>query len=405
MMANAISMVGDQLALLALPWFVLQTTGSPARVGLAGATEALGIILSAFFGGALVDRVGFRRSSILTDAVSGVAIALIPLLDRTFGLAFWQILGLIFCATIFNTPGSTARRSILPDLAEIAGIRLERATSFEQAIRNLAGLAGPLLAGVLIATISARNVLWVDAASFALSAIIFATFVPATDVRTTRVAGRYLADLRDGIRFIQLDRVILSLAVVAAYVNAVGSALFGVVLPVFAEHAFRSAVGFGVLVAADGGGALLGTLLFGVIGYRFGQRRTLLVAFLVSFVGLAMLVVIPGLAISALALFVDGVAFGVISTLTITTYQERIPMELRGRVFGTLMAFHRLASPVGVILAGYLIQLFSLTSALVAIAALSLLMPIMVALAPALRSFERPTRMAIAPFDGHTKTK
>ncbi|HEX3723628.1 MAG TPA: MFS transporter, partial [Nitrolancea sp.] len=194
-------MAGNQLALLALPWFVLQTTGSPARVGLAGATEGVSIILSAFFGGTLVDRIGFRRSSILTDLASGSAIALIPLLDRTLGLAFWQILVLIFCTTIFNTPGTTARRSILPDLAETADMRIERATSFDQAIRNLAALAGPLLAGVLIAAISARNVLWVDAASFALSALIFATFVPAAGIRTITAGGRYLADLRNGIRF------------------------------------------------------------------------------------------------------------------------------------------------------------------------------------------------------------
>lgn len=88
MLANAISLVGNQLALLALPWFVLQTTGSPARVGLTGATEAAGIILSAFFGGALVDRTGFRRSSIIADLAGGAAIALIPLLDLTLGLAF-----------------------------------------------------------------------------------------------------------------------------------------------------------------------------------------------------------------------------------------------------------------------------------------------------------------------------
>lgn len=404
MTANAISMAGNQLALLALPWFVLQTTGSPARVGLAGATEGVSIIVSAFFGGALVDRIGFRRSSILTDLASGAAIALIPLLDRTLGLAFWQILALIFCTTIFNTPGMTARRSILPDLAETAGMRIERATSFDQAIRNLAALAGPLLAGVLIAAISARNVLWVDAASFALSALIFATFVPAAGIRAATTGGRYLVDLRNGIRFIQLDRVILSLALIAVYVNAVGSALFAVILPVFAQRAFHSAIGFGLLVAADGGGGLLGTIVYGAIGYRFERRRTLLVSFLLSFVGLAVLVLTPDLAISTVALFVDGVAFGVMSTLTITIYQERIPAELRGRVFGVLLAFHRLATPVGVILAGYLIQLSSLTSALVAIAILSLLMPIMVALAPALRSMDQLAPMLAVPLEGYPET-
>ena len=380
MTANAISMVGNQLALLALPWFVLQSTGSPARAG-------------------------FRRSSIFTDAVSGVAIALIPLFDRAFGLPFWQILILIFCATIFNTTGSTARSSIVRDLADLAQMRLERATSSDQVIRNVAGLGGPLLAGVLIAAISARNVLWIDAASFGLSALIFASFIPSTGTHAIKAGGRYLTELRNGIRFIHLDRVILALAFIAAYANAVGSALFAVILPVYAERTFRSAVGFGVLVAADGGGALLGTILFGVVGYRFGQRLTLIVAFLVSFISLAVLVVTPELTISALALFIDGMAYGVIGTLVTTTYQERIPANLRGRVFGTLGALHRLASPVGVILAGYLIQLFRLSSALATIALFSILMPIMVALTPAFRSFERPADASIAPLEDHPEPK
>ncbi|HVB64112.1 MAG TPA: MFS transporter [Nitrolancea sp.] len=405
MTSNAISMVGNQLALLALPWFVLQTTGSPALVGIAGATEAIGIILSAFFGGALVDRAGFRRSSIFTDVVSGIAITLIPLLDRTVGLAFWQILFLIFCATIFNTPGTTARSSILRDLADLAQLRLERATSSDQVIRNVAGLGGPLLAGVLIAAISARNVLWIDATTFGLSALIFAAFIPVTGAHTIEAGERYLTGLRNGIRFIHSDRVILALAFIAAYANAIGGALFAVVLPVYAERTFGSAVGFGVLVAAEGGGALLGTILFGLVGYRLGRRLTLIIAFLVSFIALAVLVVTPALTISALALLVDGMAVGVIGTLVATTYQERIPANLRGRVFGTLGALHRLASPVGVILAGYLIQLFSLTSALATVALSSALMPILVAITPAFRSFERPADAEIAPFEDHPGPK
>lgn len=402
MLANAISLVGNQLALLALPWFVLQTTGSPARVGLTGATEAAGIILSAFFGGALVDRTGFRRSSIIADLAGGAAIALIPLLDLTLGLAFWQLILLVFCVAIFDTPGSTARRGILPDLAEIARLRLERATSFDQAVRNIAALAGPLLAGLLIAAISAQNVLWVDAATFALSAAIVATFIPASAAQVARTSRRYFAELRAGIRFIVRDRVIFTLDLLAVYVNAVGSALFAVILPVFSRQSFGSAAGFGLLIAADAAGGLFGTLGYGAVGHRFRLRPTLVACFLLSFAPLAVLATTPGLALSSILLFVDGIAFGVISTITITTYQERVPGELRGRVFGALLATHRLATPVGVFAAGYLIEDISLTGALIAVAALSLLMPIMVALAPALHSLEADPAKPAVPFEGHS---
>lgn len=108
--ASAISLTGSRLTLVAVPWFVLQTTGSAARTGITGAAGALAYVVAAFFGGALVDRFGFRRTSICADIASGVAIAMVPLLSHTIGLAFWELLALVFLSTFFNTPGSTARR-------------------------------------------------------------------------------------------------------------------------------------------------------------------------------------------------------------------------------------------------------------------------------------------------------
>ncbi|HUZ85295.1 MAG TPA: MFS transporter, partial [Gaiellales bacterium] len=116
-MANGVSLVGSQLTVLALPWFVLQTTGSAARVGLTGATQGVSYVVAALLGGAIVDRVGFKRVSVAADLASGTATALIPLLYYSMGLAFWQFLGLVFLATAFSTPGSAARQSLLPDLA------------------------------------------------------------------------------------------------------------------------------------------------------------------------------------------------------------------------------------------------------------------------------------------------
>jgi hypothetical protein len=87
--ANAISLSGNVLTLIAVPWFVLQTTGSPAQTGVTAAVELVATILAAFFGGALVDRLSYRRASVLADLASGATIAAIPALYATIGLAFW----------------------------------------------------------------------------------------------------------------------------------------------------------------------------------------------------------------------------------------------------------------------------------------------------------------------------
>src|SRR5512143_2866547 len=117
--ASVISVSGNVMAFIAIPWFVLQTTGSASQTGLTAAVTALPAIIAAFFGGVLVDRVGYKRTSVLADLASGIAIALIPLLYATTGLAFWQLLVLVFIGNLLDAPGQTARAALTPDLAEL----------------------------------------------------------------------------------------------------------------------------------------------------------------------------------------------------------------------------------------------------------------------------------------------
>src|SRR5690242_16068833 len=127
--ANTISLAGNVLTLIALPWFVLQTTGSASKTGLTGFFSAVPLVLASFFGGALVDRIGHKRISVLADLMSGLAVAIVPLLYLTGGLEFWHLLALVFIANLMDAPGSTARTVLLPEVAELAGVRLERANA------------------------------------------------------------------------------------------------------------------------------------------------------------------------------------------------------------------------------------------------------------------------------------
>ncbi len=149
--ANAISRTGNALAGIAIPWFVLETTSSAARTGITAAFGMLPVVLAAFFGGAVVDRFGFKRSSIVADLASAVAVVLIPLLHLTTGLAFWQLLVLVFLGALLDTPGNTARGALFPDLAKLGGLQLERANAMHEIAGDGAMLAGPPLAGLLIA--------------------------------------------------------------------------------------------------------------------------------------------------------------------------------------------------------------------------------------------------------------
>src|SRR5215216_3305631 len=177
--ANAISLVGNVLSAIAIPWFVLQTTGSATRTGITGFFTVLPVVLAGFFGGTLVDRMGYKRTSIIADIASGVTTALIPLLYFTIGLEFWQLMVLVFLGALLDTPGSTARSALVPELAAMAEMPIERATSLIHIIERGSRLIGAPLGGLLIALMGTENVLWLDAASFFISAGIIAVTIKA----------------------------------------------------------------------------------------------------------------------------------------------------------------------------------------------------------------------------------
>src|SRR5690348_13906155 len=109
MAANAISQVGHMMTSVAVPWLVLETTGSAARVGFTGAALAIGSVVPAILGGPVVDRLGLRRSSIAADLVSGVTVAAIPVLHLLGVLQYWQLLIVAFLLSGFTTQGDTGR--------------------------------------------------------------------------------------------------------------------------------------------------------------------------------------------------------------------------------------------------------------------------------------------------------
>ena len=160
--ASGISQVGNAMTIVAGPWFVLQTTGSAAKTGLVGAAYALGLLMP-ILGGPLVDRLGFRRGSVLADLVSGATVAAIPALHLAGLLKYWQIVVLVFILTSVNSQGDTARLALVPALAHLARMPFERANARDRAIVRLGSVLGPFLAGALIAGIGAVNVLFVDA--------------------------------------------------------------------------------------------------------------------------------------------------------------------------------------------------------------------------------------------------
>ncbi len=398
--ANAISLVGNQLTALAIPWFVLQTTGSAARTGIVAVAAVVPTILAAFFGGAIVDRLGFRRTSIIADVASGVTTALIPLLYATIGLAFWLLLILVFLGALLDAPGGTARSSLIPDLARLANVPLERVSAASQTIQGLAGLLGPPTAGLLVVAIGTSQVLWLDAVSFAISATMIGLAIPAAAPRS-QTTTRYLEDVRAGLRFLMRDRLLLAIALTATVTNFVASPLFAVILPVYAETRYGSARDLGLAIAGFGAGSLISSIVFGIVGSRSSRRVLVLGGFAVLGLPMWALALWPPLPLVIVALVGMGIGGGILNPLVGTVLQERTPEEMRGRVLGTFMAFALLASPVGMLLSGFLIEVVGLRSLLVSMGVLLVTVTISLMINPAIRELDAPpsdpTSSPVAP--------
>jgi MFS family permease len=390
--ANAISLFGNQLTFVALPWFVLQTTGSAAKMGLVGAFIALPALVAAFFGGPLVDRWGHQRASIAADLASGIAVAIVPLLHHTIGLAFWQILALALLGALLDTPGGIARESLTPELAALAGARLERVNAINQAIWRVGGVLGPPLAGVAIVALGSSRVLALDAVSFAVSAALVAWAVPgrrepAREVATPR-AGRYVAELREGWVLLRRDRLLLTVVLSFTVLNALGEPLFRVILPVIASERPGGAVDLGLLLAAFAGGGLVGTALFGAVGHRAPRRRWYAGAFLVVAATTVPLLGPPWLPLLLVALALRGVASAPPVLLAVTVTQERVPAPMRARVLGIGRALALAAVPVGAAVGGFLVERVGIRGTLAIGGGVSLLVALGLLLGPTLREMD-----------------
>lgn len=401
--AGAVSAAGNSITNLAVPWFVLETTNSPGQTGISGAFSLAAIALSAFFGGAIIDRLGYKFSSVISDVASGVCVILIPLLYATGWLAYWHLLILVFCGALLDTPGQAARAALLPDLAKRAAMPLERANSWQEIAVSGAMLGGSLVAGLLITMFGAVNALWFNAAGFAAATLLIVVGVPSglsqrTEKRLDATAQKnepefsppnaekfksdaannqtspqsksngYFADLKQGFRFVINNPLMRTLSVLGATLEFLLAPLAVVVLPVYAKTTGNDPLTLGLMETALLGGVIIGTLVYGSIGHRLPRRIIFLIGLTGIAAAIATLAFVPPLWVLLPVLLAAGVLAGPNEPLVAIVLQERTPPEMRGRVFGMMAGIELAATPFGVLLIGLLLESFDLRVVIILIA-------------------------------------
>ncbi|MCX5390973.1 MFS transporter [Streptomyces sp. NBC_00094] len=408
--ANAISITGNSLTLIGVPWFALDTTGSPGKAGLVAFCAALPVLLSTLAGGPLIDRLGRRRVSIASDLVCGLALAAIPLLHRFGVLEFWMLCALMAVTGLCHAPGEMARHVLVPDLAQRAGIALPRVASLYDAVARGARMAGAVLAGLLVAFMGADTVLFLDAATFGLSALLVAAGlrgVPSAEPMRDgpRLSpARYRADLREGYAFLFRSRLLLGIMVMVMVTNGLNQSWSSVLLPVHARAELDGPAAQGLLVAVFGGCALAGALLYGAVGERFPRRAVFAAGFLV---GGAPPYLVAAFTDTTAPLLVTmaaaGFGVGVLNPILTTVMYEQVPDALRSRVMGASTAGVLLTTPLGGLAAGFLVERVGLTATLLGIGALYFVATLAPVVFPAWRGMDVTVSTGI-PGGGRTIT-
>lgn len=346
--ADFASLLGNATMALTLPWLVLARTEDAAAAGLVAFATATPAFLAAVLGGSLVDRVGRRALTIVADAGSAVSVALLFLVDSAVGLTVGWFIALGILGALFDVPGITARQAMLPEVAAVAGLTIERATGVRQALFGAAFLLGPLLAGLGLALLPAQQVLLVTAALSVLAAALTVALPRALGGRAagaTPLFGAFAILARNPVA-----RAITILGIGSMFAI---SPLQSVVLPVVFQRLGEPLV-LGSTLGVFAIGLIGGSLLFGAL--RLPRRTVLVAALLVSLAGLTGFAIAPVTAVIVPCAALVGLGYGLLAPMVQVLVTEWVPEEARGRVLGLQNAGYLAGFPIGALIIGLVVQ-------------------------------------------------
>jgi H+ antiporter protein len=384
---------GNGISLVAFPWLVLQRNGSAVDASIVAMAGTLPLLVATILAGAAVDYLGRRRVSMISDALSALSVAAVPVLALTFGVQALNVAVLAALAALgafFDPSGMTARETMLPEAATRARWTLDHANSVYEAVFNLAYIVGPGIGGLLIATIGGVNTMWVTAASFVLSIIAIAALRLQGAGKPDRAAlpEGVWDGVVEGLRFVWNVRVLRTLALIDLAVMGLYMPMESVLFPkYFTDRNEPAQLGW-VLMALSIGG-LVGALGYAVTAKFMSRRATMLTAVLTLGVAMTFIAFLPPLPVILVLSAVVGFVYGPIQPIYNYVMQTRAPQHLRGRVVGVMGSLAYAAGPLGLIVAGPLADAAGLRATFLALSLPMLLLGVIAIFLPALRDLDR----------------
>jgi MFS family permease len=389
-----LSLLGNSVAGVVLPLLVLQITGSVLATGAVAVASALPAAVAGLVMGVVIDRINRRTASVITDVVSALSVAALPLVDATIGLALgWFVLFAVI-GSFGDVPGMTAREAMIPGIVRAGRLSAERLLGLREALGAMVMLVGPAAGAALITAIDGVTVLWATAATSAAAAAVTllipreAGAIPATGAGPRRVV------LRDGWHTLVRSPFLLTSTLLSVAMVVVLAGFQALVLPVYFTLEQRPEL-LGLVLSALAAGLLIGGGAYALAGHR-GRRRTWFrIGLVITIAGFAMMGTLAGpwLVLGAAALV--GVGNGLFGSLMGVLMVERIPEAMRGRVMGLQNSMLTLAPAIGMGGAALLVDGSGARAGALALAAVWLVAGVAAFVVRALRDLEpRPAAEA-----------
>ncbi|MFI8392914.1 MFS transporter [Streptomyces sp. NPDC085540] len=395
--AMAVSLTGTRISVVALPWFVLVTTGSATQTGLVAFCEMTPYVVAKAFTGPLVDRIGPRAVSWSTDLASATAAAAVPLFHTLDLLSFPLLLVLVALIGAARGPGDLAKKVMVPEAADRGRVPLERATGLSGVIDRLASTVGLAVGGSLVALLGPLTGLAVNAGCFALGSVIIKLALPrgmghAADEDPSPLGETegYWRRFGEGFTFLRGEPLLLTVIVMVGVTNLLDAAFASVLAPVWARESGNGPTAIGLMGSVMGAAAAGGSLIASVVAHRLRRRMVVVTGLLLAGAPRFLILAFDAPLGVVLAVFaVSGFGAGFVNPALGAILVERVPRRMLGRVnaLGDSLAWAGI--PLGGLIAGAAVTAVGLVPVLLACGAAYFLTTNLAGLRPEWREMDR----------------
>ncbi|MEX1209721.1 MAG: MFS transporter [Candidatus Nanopelagicales bacterium] len=377
---NLLSGMSNGVVTIAIPWLVLQRTGSVTAAGLVAALSALPGIFASPLAGWAVDYFGRRIVSIVSDVMSAIAVAAIPLVAMVTDLKLSSILALAMLGAVFDPAGYTARRALIPDVAGASGMEVTRLNGLHEGIFSVGWIIGPLAGSLLIAALGDTAAFWVPFTLFITAAILIG-LLRVSDTGQVAKAERKEAGIAPlsawqnaslGAKLIWRDHTLRAITITVMVLAAIYLPTETVLLPAYFTE-LDSPESLGFILAALAAGSVIGSFSYSWLNRRMKRRTIVYIALIGTSVTFIPIAFLPPLGVLTLFAFLFGLMWGPMQPLLTTIVQLRIDPDAQGRVFGIQTAAFYVAPPAAMFLAGVAAESFGVEPVLLTIAGLLVL--------------------------------